>query len=101
MMRLLKAASVSTGFAFRKIIAAVSAAAMAIGHLSGPNDPSEKTILAVECGVRHPVLALTIAVANFGKSLAVAALLPLLPLVLFKYPLADLLAKFFERLSGL
>jgi len=33
--------------------------------------------------------------------LAVAALLPLLPLVLFKYPLANLLAKFFERLSGL
>lgn len=32
--------------------------------------------------------------------LAVAALLPLLPLVLFKYPLADLLAKFFGRLSG-
>jgi hypothetical protein len=30
--------------------------------------------------------------------LAVAALLPLLPLVLFKYPLADLLAKFFGRL---
>jgi hypothetical protein len=35
------------------------------------------------------------------KSLAVAALLPLLPLVLFKYPLADLLTKFFGRLSGL
>jgi len=33
--------------------------------------------------------------------LAVAALLPLLPLVLFKYPIADLLAKFFGRLSGL
>jgi hypothetical protein len=33
--------------------------------------------------------------------LAVAALLPLLPLVLFKYPIADLLAKFVERLSGL
>jgi hypothetical protein len=33
--------------------------------------------------------------------LALAALLPLLPLVLFKYPIADLLAKFFERLSGL
>jgi hypothetical protein len=32
--------------------------------------------------------------------LAVAALLPLLPLVLFKYPLADLLAKFFDRLTG-
>jgi hypothetical protein len=33
--------------------------------------------------------------------LASAALLPLLPLVLFKYPLAGLLAKFFEGLSGL
>jgi hypothetical protein len=33
--------------------------------------------------------------------LAVAALLPLLPLALFKYPLADLLAKFFGGLSGL
>jgi len=35
------------------------------------------------------------------KALALAALLPLLPLVLFKYPIADLLAKFFGRLSGL
>lgn len=33
--------------------------------------------------------------------LAVAALLPLLPLVLFKYPLADLIANFFGRLCGL
>ncbi|WP_295449552.1 hypothetical protein [uncultured Thiodictyon sp.] len=33
--------------------------------------------------------------------LAVAALLPLLPLVLFKYPFTDLLAKFFGGLSGL
>jgi hypothetical protein len=33
--------------------------------------------------------------------LTIAALLPLLPLVLFKYPIADLLAKFFDRLSGL
>jgi hypothetical protein len=33
--------------------------------------------------------------------LAAAALLPLLPLVLFKYPIAELLAKFFGRLSGL
>lgn len=33
--------------------------------------------------------------------LAIAALLPLLPLVLFKYPLADLLARFFGGLSGL
>jgi len=33
--------------------------------------------------------------------LAAAALLPLLPLVLFKYPIADLLAKFFGSLTGL
>jgi hypothetical protein len=33
--------------------------------------------------------------------MAVAALLPLLPLMLFKYPLADLLEKFFERLAGI
>ncbi len=33
--------------------------------------------------------------------LAVAALLPLLPLVLFKYRIADLLAKFFGSLTGL
>jgi hypothetical protein len=39
--------------------------------------------------------------ASMLVSLAVAALLPLLPLVLFKYPLAELLVKFFERLSGL
>jgi hypothetical protein len=33
--------------------------------------------------------------------LAVAALLPLLPLLLLKYPVADLLAKFFNGLVGL
>jgi hypothetical protein len=33
--------------------------------------------------------------------LAVAALLPLLPLALFKYPLGELLGKFFGNLSGL
>lgn len=38
---------------------------------------------------------------NILKALAVAALLPLLPLVLFKYPIVDLIARFFERLSGL
>jgi hypothetical protein len=38
---------------------------------------------------------------NILMYLTVAALLPLLPLVLFKYPIADLLAKFFARLSGL
>jgi hypothetical protein len=34
-------------------------------------------------------------------SLAVAALLPLLPLALFKYPIASLLAKFVDRISGM
>jgi hypothetical protein len=38
---------------------------------------------------------------NLLVYMAVAALLPLLPLVLFKYPIADLLAKFFGRLSDL
>jgi hypothetical protein len=32
--------------------------------------------------------------------MGVAALLPLLPLALFKYPLANLLEKFFEWLAG-
>jgi hypothetical protein len=38
--------------------------------------------------------------ANMLIYLFVAALLPLLPLALFKYPITALLAKFFERLSG-
>jgi hypothetical protein len=47
-----------------------------------------------------PVVA-TVTFNDEAEQFAVAALLPLLPLVLFKYPLADLLAKFFGRLSGL
>ncbi len=58
------------------IMAAVGASAMAIGHLLGPPDPGEKTTLAVECGVRHPVLALTIGATNFGLERALPALLP-------------------------
>ena len=50
--------------------------ALAIGHLLGPNDPHEKTTLAVECGVRHPVLALTIAAANFSPQKALPVLVP-------------------------
>jgi len=38
---------------------------------------------------------------NLLMYMAGATLLPLLPLVLFKYPIADLLAKFFERLAGM
>jgi len=58
------------------IIAAVCAAALAIGQLAGPADPRQKTTLAVECGVRHPVLALTIAADNFSRTLALPVILP-------------------------
>jgi len=58
------------------VIAAVSVAALAIGHLLGPSDPGEKTALAVECGVRHPVLALAIAGANFSPQKALPILVP-------------------------
>jgi BASS family bile acid:Na+ symporter len=58
------------------VITLVSVAALAIGHLSGPGDAGEKTVLAVECGVRHPVLALTIAIANFGAQKSLPVLFP-------------------------
>jgi BASS family bile acid:Na+ symporter len=57
-------------------IAAVSVAALAIGHLLGPRDPAEKTILAVECAVRHPGLAVTIAATNFTPERALPVLVP-------------------------
>jgi BASS family bile acid:Na+ symporter len=57
-------------------IALVSAAALAIGHFLGADEPSEKTVIAVECGVRHPVLALTIAIANFSRQEALPILVP-------------------------
>lgn len=58
------------------VIATVAATALAIGHLLGPQDPREKTILAVECAARHPALALTIAAANFTLEKALPVLLP-------------------------
>lgn len=57
-------------------IALVSVSALAIGHFLGPNEPSEKTILAVECGVRHPVLAITIAGSNFDSSQILPIMVP-------------------------
>jgi len=57
-------------------IALVSVSALAIGHFLGPSEPSEKTILAVECGVRHPVLALTIAGSNFGSPQMLPVMVP-------------------------
>lgn len=58
------------------VIALVSVAALAIGHLLGPEDPAQKTVLAVECGVRHPALAVTIAFANFTPQQALPVLVP-------------------------
>jgi BASS family bile acid:Na+ symporter len=58
------------------VIVAVSAVAVAIGHLTGPRDRHEKTITAVECGVRHPVLAITIGAANFTPQKALPMLVP-------------------------
>jgi len=48
------------------VIVLVSATALAIGHWLGATEPSETTFVAVECGVRHPVMALTIGIGNFS-----------------------------------
>ncbi|HZZ68980.1 MAG TPA: hypothetical protein VFE18_12475 [Phenylobacterium sp.] len=58
------------------VMALVGAAALAIGHLVGPPDPAEKTALAVECGVRHPVLSLTIGTESFSQAQALPVLVP-------------------------
>jgi BASS family bile acid:Na+ symporter len=58
------------------VIALISVAALAIGHFSGPRDPHLRTIVAIECGVRHPALALTIAAANFTPQKALPVLVP-------------------------
>jgi hypothetical protein len=46
------------------------------GELVGRRDPAEKTALAIECGVRHHTLALTVAVTNFGIQRALLVLVP-------------------------
>jgi bile acid:Na+ symporter, BASS family len=58
------------------VFAVVSAVSLAIGHWLGPKDPRERTSLAVECGVRHPALALTIGAANFSRAKALSVLVP-------------------------
>jgi len=58
------------------VIAAVSATALAIGHLLGPFNPQEKTALAVECAVRHPMLAITIGAMNFTAEKTLPVLVP-------------------------
>jgi len=58
------------------VMAAVGATALAIGDLLGPADRNEKTSMAVECGVRHPVLALTIGTESFSQAQALPVLAP-------------------------
>jgi len=58
------------------VIVLVGAAGLTIGHLAGPPDAHQKTISAIECGVRHPALAFAIGGANFGQQKAGAVLIP-------------------------
>jgi BASS family bile acid:Na+ symporter len=58
------------------VIVAVCVAALAIGHLLGPRNEAEKTIVAIECAVRHPGLAISIAASNFTPERALPVLLP-------------------------
>jgi bile acid:Na+ symporter, BASS family len=54
----------------------VSVTALAIGHWFGSSDPNDRTDLAVESGVRHPALALTIGVTNLTPANALPVLVP-------------------------
>jgi BASS family bile acid:Na+ symporter len=59
------------------VIAAVALVALAIGHLMiGPRHSKERTVLAVECAVRHPGLAIAIGSTNFTPQAALPVLLP-------------------------
>jgi len=58
------------------VIAAVSVTALAIGHLLAPAQGEEKTVLAVECAVRHPGLAIAIGGTNFTPEQALPVLVP-------------------------
>jgi BASS family bile acid:Na+ symporter len=58
------------------VVALVSVTALAIGQFAGPDDPHERTALAVECGVRHPALAIAIGTANFGAERTLPVLFP-------------------------
>ena len=58
------------------VIGAVSVASLAIGHLLGPQNGEEKTVLAVECAVRHPGLAIAIGASNFTPQRALPVLVP-------------------------
>lgn len=59
------------------VIAAVAVTGLAIGHLMiGAEYADKRTILAVECAVRHPGLAIAIGSTNFTPQQALPVLLP-------------------------
>jgi predicted Na+-dependent transporter len=59
------------------VIAAVAVAALAIGHLMiGPQYADKRTVLAVECAVRHPGLAIAIGTTNFTAQKTLPVLVP-------------------------
>ncbi len=60
------------------VIATVSVTAVLIGHLLGPVEPNEKTVLAVESGTRHPALAFAIATMNFTAAKALPVMGPII-----------------------
>jgi len=58
------------------VITIVAVVGLAIGHYAGTPDPHERTTLAVESGVRHPALAISIAAENFTPQKALPVLVP-------------------------
>jgi predicted Na+-dependent transporter len=59
------------------VIAAVAVAALAIGHLMiGAQYGEKRTVLAVECAVRHPGLAIAIGTTNFTAQETLPVLVP-------------------------
>jgi predicted Na+-dependent transporter len=59
------------------VIATVAVAALAIGHLSiGAQYAEKRTVLAVECAVRHPGLGVAIGTANFTAQQTLPVLVP-------------------------
>ena len=59
------------------VIAAVAVAALAIGHLMiAPEYGDKRTVLAIECAVRHPGLAIAIGTTNFTAEQTLPVLVP-------------------------
>jgi predicted Na+-dependent transporter len=58
------------------VITVVAVVSLAIGHFAGTRDPHERTALAVESGIRHPALAITIGATNFTPQKALPVLVP-------------------------